>query len=46
MRKIYMLTLQQTVIVVTCPALNLANGQISYDVSPVNGRYPVGTTIV
>ena len=30
--------------VVTCPALTLANGQISYDASPVNGRYPVGAT--
>ena len=32
------------IFVVTCPALNLVNGQISYDASPVNGRFPVGTT--
>ena len=31
-------------LVVTCPALSLTNGGVSYDVSPVNGRYPTGAT--
>ena len=29
--------------VVTCPALNLSSGGITYHSSPVNGRYPVDT---
>ena len=30
-------------IVVSCEALSLTNGQISYDRSPKNGRYPAET---
>ena len=29
--------------VVTCPSLSISNGEISYNKSPVNGRYPVDT---
>ena len=29
--------------VVTCPPLSLANGEITYDMSPLNENYPVGT---
>ena len=28
---------------VTCPALTLENGRVTYDVSPGNERYPTGT---
>ena len=31
------------VFAVTCSSLNLENGGISYNQSPVNGRYPVDT---
>ena len=32
------------ILVVTCPTLDLENGEISYDVSPMNGSYPTGAT--
>ena len=44
---IFILVFQQNLqnhFVVICPDLNLANGAVNYDASPVNGGYPEGTT--